>query len=777
MRAILLLVIQNIKKKKINYISIAAMIFISTLLLNIGIMTFLEFSKFFAEKVEQLNAPDAVIAMSNNDYKDSIEEYMNDYDGVTSTEKEDIIYQQSASFKLGNSDYASPMMIKNLNSDRNMSIIYIQGETREYGDQTVYLPYLLKTNGGYDLGDEFVLTMKGKDYSFRVAGFTEDIYMGSINLGGIGFHVNDLTFSRLIDELGPDSCGVMVSAKMNNHSYSQRFISDCQKEVVETDNLWTCYYDLAQVARSTTANIIAVLIVAFSLIIVLISCIVINFRIRNNIQTEIKDIGALKAIGYKASQIKLDYVLQYLFSALMGGLIGTLISYFIMPTIKSIISGQTGLMWKGNPSIIYGMVSFIALLILVFTEVWICLRRIRNINSVDALNGNIIINKKFRNFITIEKGHLNNIYLIGIKNIFCTMRQSISIGLIILGLSFACCFSIVLYYNVAVDSNSFIKLISSELCSVQVTMIGDVNEDTTIQELRQKDGVKKAEFFDTVTTVVEGEKVFAYVSEDFSTLENNYVYKGEFPDTKDEVAIGGGMAKKFNLDIDDYISITFDKNTKRYKIVGLSQTANNMGMDMSLTYDGLAEMSSDYQKHSIYIYLDDSVVADEFIDQLDEEYDEGKLVYTNIDANIDTMAANYITIITLLAYVIIVITSLMIIIILNLVIGNAINERRYDLGVQKAVGFTTFQLMRQMTVSYLPIIIMGSLLGAILSFYASNPLLSGILQSLGIMKAQFYIDFRMIVFVTIGISALAYLISMFVTYRIRKVYAYEMISE
>ena len=64
-------------------------------------------------------------------------------------------------------------------------------------------------------------------------------------------------------------------------------------------------------------NMVAMILVAFAAVIVLVSLIVIKFRVTNSIDDGIINIGVLKAVGYTSRQILASITLQFMLIAFL----------------------------------------------------------------------------------------------------------------------------------------------------------------------------------------------------------------------------------------------------------------------------------------------------------------------------------------------------------------------------------------------------------------------------------------------------------------------------
>jgi putative ABC transport system permease protein len=752
------------------------MCMIVSLLMNIGLMTINGFGKSFNENVEYSNAPHAVIAMQNQNYNSEAEDYLNNHCKVNQVEKEDILYLQNASFKIMSADYSSTMMIRNI---KNVGTIatYPDLESVDEGDNLIYVSKLLETSGKYSKGDYFTLSIYGNEYTYKIAGFIEDVYLGSVNLAGIGFLMNDESFLKLKDDFNGSADGTMLKILSDDPENCQSIISDCQKDALKTDKLWSCYYGLAKTARTTTGNIISAIILAFAVVIAFVMAIVVSFRIRNNLHNDTSNIGTMKVIGYTNHQIRTSYLFQYLISTFLGGLIGVILSYIVLPYIALILSMQSGLTWKPQISLQFGIIILVIIILLITSIVSISVIKLKEVTPVETLYGNSGNKNILKKSFTFEKSKLGKFSVLSLNSALSNIKTNIGIMIIIAALSFVSVFSSVLYYNISIDSGAFIKLISNEICDIQAVLPDDINQQEYLEKIRNTDSVRKAQFYDIITTSINDETVYAYVSEDFSKVENNYIYEGEFPNMENEVSIGGGMAEKKSLKIGDKINVTFNGNEKEFIISGIQQTANNLGMDMSITYSGVARLSDNFIRSSVYIYLDKDADSEECMKALEDKYKEQGLSFSNIDANIESTSGTYIMVVSMLVLIMLIATLVIICIILNLVISNTIIEQSYNIGIQKAIGFITKQLMLQITMIYLPIIVVGSIIGGTLGFFGTNPMLAVLLKQLGIMKSEFTVSVKMVILIILLISVWAYLISMIVSYRIRKISAYKMTNE
>ena len=72
---------------------------------------------------------------------------------------------------------------------------------------------------------------------------------------------------------------------------------------------------------------------------------------------------------------------------------------------------------------------------------------------------------------------------------------------------------------------------------------------------------------------------------------------------------------------------------------------------------------------------------------------------------------------------------------------------------------------------------LGLLGGSLLGAFFTNPLMTMVMSGAGMMKATFIVDPLWVTTFSAGIMAFSYALSLFVTWRIRKITAYALVTE
>lgn len=772
------LALANIRRSKSATASLFTFILVAALLLNIGLMVITQINTFFDSKAEQLKDPHAIIMMDYASYNSSYGEFITKYPGVTESETEEIIKMDTAKFNFGDSELANSIAIFNADDHRNIGALKLVEKLNTSSANDIFIPYIFKTNGGYELGEDFTITYLNKDYDFRISGFFETTMMGTTNIGIMKFMLPEISYQKLADELDKQTEGWFISAVMEDETQSTKLLNDFIKEFPQSTigDIWTLDIEMVKSVSTLTINIIAMILVAFAAIIVLVSLIVIKYRVSNSIEDGMTNIGVLKAIGYTSRQILSSIILQFVLIAFSASVVGVALSYCLMPIIGSIISSLSGLIWYQGFNMIINLANIFIVTFCVVIVALISAFRVRKIQPIMALRGGIQTHSFRKNYFPLENMEVGLHFLLAIKSMLSNVKQNIMILLIIIALTFASVFSVVLYYNIASDKTAFVNLFGIEPANVMISVKPGADTTELLSHIKQMDQVSKVNIFDLITTKIDNQTVYTNVTDNYNRLENNIVYEGRQPKYGNEISISWVVSDQINKGIGDTVEVEYGTETVSFLVTGLSQSIGNLGQIAALTMDGIQQLHSDYKGTTLYVYLD-GISNQNFIENVHEQYGDYIVETLDIDENVESQTGMYIAAVFAVMIMVLTITVLVVVMILYLVIKTMIIKRKKEFGVMKAIGYSTIQLMHQISISFVPVIITGVAIGGVLGYFYTNPMLSVLLSSAGVKRLDFIVHLPIILMLCVGILILAYIISMFVSLKIKKVSAYGLISE
>ncbi|NMO96448.1 ABC transporter permease [Paenibacillus lemnae] len=773
----------NLRKNWGSALSLAMLILLSTLLLHVGLGIFVKVDPFFTERVEESQSAHGIVILQEKLYEPEQLAYLQQDSRVTSVEAEQVMYMGQASIGVGSQSMGVASLFMNLDQERDIAPVKLLQEAAVPAEKAVYVPVSLK-NMGYELGDALDLSYLNKDFQFMVAGYFETTAFGTVNSGTLKFYVKEPAYQQLEKSIKDTAGSRMLSVRMVDPEQSSQLLRSFKEETgvrqsEESTFLNTNFMDYRSMAMVTTMmiSIFAMLLVAFSWIIVIVALIVIRFRVVNTIEDQMVNMGVLGALGYTSRQIKASLILQFMVISAVGAGPGSLLSYVAQPAISDLLSSLSGLTWVSGFQPVIDLVSAVVVLLLVLGVTFAASRRISKLPPVIALRGGVHTHSFRRNAAPLDRGWGGLQLRLAMKNIGANLRQNVIVALIMAGVTFASVFTAIIHYNVAVDKGALYDMFGSEMSDIVISAQEGADSASLFTALAGKEGVVKANLLDVSPGFMDGLDLAVYVAEDFDSMENLSVYKGRMPLHDNEIVLTGVMSDNVGKTIGETVELEAGGNSGSFLITGLTQTMNNGGQVALMTLSGMHTLNPSYDIRSLHLYLDDPSRVDDVIDELKQDYAENIAQIQNYYELAEMQLSTYSSSISLLMTVVLIVTSLVVALIVYLVIHSLILKRKRDLGIYKAIGYTTFQLMVQTALSLLPAIVAGAVIGGLLAAWVSNPLLSLLLYNVGVSSAAFDVPVIVVMVLCAAVVGLAYVISLATSRRIRKVSAYELIVE
>ncbi len=787
MSKIYMLAMSNIRKSKAHTISLGIMLIIAAIVLNLGLLMFLNYNSFFDKTADELNTSDCYMTIPFQYYNDDLLSFIENHNNVKEVENEYSIPRNVRVKKADNKEIDNIMLFFNNDVERNLTKKKFVGEYLPLDDNSIYVGYYFNVEWGYELNDKLTIDFGNGEKEYTIKGFIEDIYYASPDMGVISGYFSEYEFNRILDSTD-NKCMVcqinlykdiaVVETDVNEY-----IVNNISSEIKGDNNLSTSLFcihlSLCKYSRTMMASIIAVMMVALSLIITIICIIVIRFRIKNSIEEDMTKIGSLKAIGYTTKQIIFSIVLQFLIISIIGCIIGIALSYVALPWIADVLSGQSALKWEQGFDLIDAIATLVIILIFVIVISLTTATKIKFINPIIALRGGITTHNFKKNYFPLDKTKGGLSVILGMKSIMQNVKQSIMICIITLSVTFVGVFGLIMFYNTTVDKTAFAESPGMEVSNILLQIDTEmIDNDTFLNEIKKREGIEYAQYISNYNTItIEGLTIHNTVMIDYSNRRTNTIYEGRYPIHDNEIAINGSAAKLMEKNIGDTVTVKYQLEEKEYLITGFQQGMSFGGMTSSMTYNGYLKLCPDYILNNLYIYLDDDVDTAKYLQSILDDYGDIIVKSYNEDKEFEEGMGMYTGIVSKVGVAILGVSFAIIILVLYFVLNALVIRQRRELGIQKAIGYTTIKLMNQIAFSVMPSIIIGIILGSIIGVLTGNPIMSLVQSGMGIAKTNYIIMPDWIIIFSIGLAIIAYIASMLITLKIRKISAYSLVTE
>lgn len=782
MKKIWMLSFANIRKTKSQTISLLLLFVISAMLLNAGMLVFSSFGNYFDRLAKELNTSDFYCVVDNTAYTDQVASYFDHNKNISQMQQMQSVWITGET-QYDGKKHSFTFMLNDADKSRELSQWKFIGKHESLDDDlSIYLPYVFQFDGGYEINDKITLTFDNQTLSFTIKGFTEDVFFSSTDTGLLSGYISNNTFKKISQQYKNYGCTVTF---INSPLSYKKIESDIREMIggkessisLNGNTIFSIDKSLIKFSRTMMPSMIAVMTVCFSAIICIVCLLIVRFRIGNNIEEDMPKIGSLKAIGYTSRQIAFSIVTQFSVIALLGSMLGIITSYLLIPGLSDVFAAQSGLRWTQGFDGGISLTALCGILFVVIAVAFFTTRRIHRINPIVALRGGIITHSFRKNHLPLDHTKGNLPAVLSIKSILQNKKQSIMIFFIMIAVAFSGTFAVVMFYNTVIDITTFKEIPGIEISNAVANFEPNQDTDTLLNEIENKKEVRKAQYLDAASLDIDHNNIRTYVMKDYGKKETITLYEGRYPLHNNELAISGPLSETLQKTIGDTVTIYFENKEKKYLITGLTQGANMDGMMASITLEGIRAITPNFHPEALQIYLKDNVDAGKFIKTLEKEYGDKVLYTVDMNQEVENGVAAYTSIVSKVGIAIIIISSFVVILVLYFIINSSIIRKKRELGIQKAIGFTTLQLMHQMSIGFIIPISLGVIMGCLIGATECNSLMSVAQRSMGIMRANYIIHPAWIVGFGIITLIISYITSMLITRRIKKISAYSLVTE
>ena len=763
----------NLLKSKSQTFNMFLLVAIAIMFFNIGLVLLFDVGSFFSRRAEELNTAHFIAVHHIDTPIEAGIAYIQNFPGFVAMEQTTVIYSFGG-FYIGDAMTAADIFISPVTPAQTMNPATLIGDSLPLVGNAIYVPHVVRAGHNLNLGDPFRLNILGEPWEFTVAGSTEEILLGEamVNMA-LRFYVSDEMFATLSDTL-PETVSHMIAVQMTEgwfqlrQSYNVQFRQGMQ-------DFATCY-QMASNNRPLIPNIAAMVIVAFAFILLITAVIVVRFRIANDIEESMTNIGVLKATGFRNRQIVFSIVQQFGVIGLMGGLVGLGFSQLLVPVIALVIEPMLGLVWRPGANPVSMAISLVFALVLVLLFAYATARRINKLHPLIALRGGLTTHNFKRNFLPLEKtpGFLG--LLLAVKHVLGNKKQAVALCIIIFTLTFSATSVGALRYNLTVNRQELLNVLIGELAPITNTLLvfQDANHREEMQEIiAAHPDVAHVFSLANVSLMVEDAVVNFEVVENTDFFHGVTIIEGRMPVLSTEVVLCAISAEATGSAVGDWVSISHGEYEVQFIVTGINQIFG--GMQGVMGKNGVREVMPDYNPPQLIIGLHEGACEDAVMADIALASQHISFSVVSFNEQMDGIFGAMDGVLTILTIAIVFVVAGVVVLVLYLMVKTMIIRRRRELGVQKALGFTTLQLMNQIALGLTPAVLIGAVTGAWIGAAGFSNVFLMIARGMGVVQINFAVPVVDTVVIATGLVILAYVVSMAIAWRIRKISAYVMV--
>lgn len=768
-------VLHHLKKDKGSYISFGIIIFFTALMLNLALVLTFQVDQAYDAKFESLHTAAINICIPKMQNTEQLAEEIKALEGVEEAECREAVFAETIVKDFRDTDFSMNTVFYNMDEERTLNQLEIREESRGGSEQSIYLPLYVASFGEFAPGDEITYEKDGGSYTFHVSGVVEEMQYGNYGKGLMGAYLPGSVYEDFASIHAENT--VMEYSLLTEEDAELKEVQNELSDLLSRKGITMLVSNDSVSTKETRTMVCSLLILilsAFALVILLVSVFLCKFRISNSIEEEMINMGVLKAVGYTGSMIAASMVLPYVMVTVLAALVGVGVSYGILPALSQVLTLQSGFSFAlsfDGKSLICVQVLLVCI-VTAFT--YGAARRIKKIQPIHAIRG-IGGGKSIRkNYFPLESTKGNTQILLMWKQMFACRKQNILLFLVSFVLTVLVAFSGTLFYNVIIEPDNFMSTLSEETPDLivypekehQEALMHALQVDSQVQTVLQYT-VGNATIGDTAVT--------AFVCEGFDQVSNDLCYLGENPQAEDEIALGSAFAEKYELG--DTIEITVGEMSRTYRVTGFVQSVNYQGNVCEFTVEGYQALCTEEVVPALYVYLGEDADTEGFMEVLEAQQGDQIVKTVNAQQMAKTSQEMYAGIAAVLISVIFVLTMLIVLFVLYIVIKSLLVQRKQELGIYKAMGYSNWQLMMQMAGSFLPVSVTAVLLSSVLGLVYMPDINQLIFQTVGAMKNHMEVSFLFLMIFALVQIVMNFVISICLTLPVKKISAYALIKE
>lgn len=775
-----LLTKSHFRKNKASSIGLFFLMILATMLISSSLMLFTDVYPTISREAVRLNAGDGFFRLSNDLTgidEETIEKLM---DGdVNEYEVYRTICYKHVSVPFGNGKVVMNVQINGSEAfDKKVARTEIVTEEESVSGKFIYLPYQFYTSKSCNIGDTYSVELLGKKYDFVVKGFTNNTYFACNNNGTYEFIVDDASYEEIFERDSETQESIIITYALKEGVKQSKFAIRVSNDLLKYNN----FTDVNNVSLSSVITgrtfmslIIAVSFLAVSILVLLVIILMLVNSISNYIKENMQTIGALKAIGYTAKNIKNSLLIMFGLMGVLGSALGVALSYALIPVIANFVVVQMGVPFHLSFRFLPSLIAFAIVVFYILAVTVLSTRKIKGIDPIIALRDGVKAHNFRKNRVRLDKSSFGLNLSLALKTMFGNMRQNIITFIVTGVIVFLCVIALLMFENF--NRNPKLEMLSFEICS-GVVSVDYEKKDEVLEFLEARDDISNIRnIVNTYLYYEDEDKLWAYIMEDPALLKNqNVVYDGRMPKYDNEIAVSGKFAKEYGLKIGDETKLSYGDEEFNYLITGLIQTTNNDGREVLLSTKAAERLIDFTYVPAFYNYdCDGKEASQKILDDCSEEFGDHIISAMNFYDVIEGSMTTFKSVASLMLVLVCAISAAVILLVLFLLIKSFLYSKRKDYGIFKAIGYTSGNLILQTAISFMPPIILSVLVFSVGSYFAANPYMNLMMGSFGIVKANLVVPIPGVIIIGLGIIAVSFLFAVFEARRVRKLEAYKML--
>lgn len=645
----------------------------------------------------------------------------------------------------------------------------------------IYLPLGMKSTLECQLGDTIRMECEDGAHEFLIKGFVQEPALGSANIGWKQVFLSHEDFENILSscqavggEHNTSEITMMLIDKADSCTLSdtkfRRQLNLDTKIIAASEGSLT--KEQSMFYTGIFFKIISYVLLVFVMVLFVVVLIVMSHSITTEIEMDYVNIGILKSQGFTQGKIRGIILLQYLAAETVGIIIGAFAAVPLERTLSGITMQNTAILPDRRVPVGKSLVFTLIVLFVSLAVIVIKTGKAGRISPVRAISGGkeeIYFDSRFQG--KIKKSPLS--LSLAWRQLTSGRKRYAGTVMIVAILTFFM-MTVNLIGNI-LNSRTTLEAMGINISDIAVRY-QQADAENYLEEMEalveSYSPIEKKYYINSGYMSINGEELRydCYRYPEYI----NAVLKGRAPLYDNEIVISEMIADTLEVDMGDEVTLMNKDKEGIYLISGIYQTGNDSGMNFALSFEGAEKMGVKNTPFLGFV-LENGDKKEEIAEALNRKY--GDVITAEVPAREEYLNSNTLEAVSMIKTVIYICSILFSLVVIRMVCQKAFMQERRNIGIYKAIGFTSGDLRMQFALRFLAVAVIGAALGTALSLAFSAKLLGSFLGLIGI--SQINVDYTpAAVLVPIAVmSACFFFFAYLVSGRIKSVAIRELVVE
>lgn len=613
-------------------------------------------------------------------------------------------------------------------------LLDLNGNIISASDGELYVPISYMKDHTANVGDRAIVG--GKE--FTVAGFLRDSQMNSMLSSSKRFLVSTNDYAE-IKSLG--STEYLIEFRLKDLSALGAFETAYASAGLEANGP-TITYPLFKMINAISDGMMIGVILLVSVLVVAIALMCIRFTLLAKIEDDYREIGVMKTLGLRVSDIKKIYLAKYAAIAAAGSVLGFALSLIFKDMLLENIRLYMGESGHSSLALLIGIIGILLVFLAITAYVSGVLRRFRKISAAEAIRFGTSQEKATgaKHMLLSRNRLLNTNIFLGVKDVLARKKLYATM-LTVLILS---AFIMIVPQNLhnTISSKSFIEYmgIGSYDMRVDLQQTDHISEKAAqiVETMKSDKAISKYAVLATKTFKAKAEtgsdQNIKVELGDHSIFPIAYS-QGGAPAAADEIALSTLNAEELSKKVGDVITLVIEGKDKNFTVSGIYSDITNGGKTAKAVF---TDNSSDVMWYVICAELADPSLIHSKVSDYADRFAYAKVA--DIDEFIAQTFGSTISSVGKASYAAIVVALTIMVLVTLLFMKMLIAKDRYSIAVMKALGYTNADIQVQFISRSVFVLIVGIVVGTLLANTLGEMLAGAVISSFGASAFHFTVN-------------------------------------